>query len=372
MRVLVTGGGGFIGSYTVDRLVADGHTVTILDNFAPQVHPDGPPSYLNRAAHLIQGDVRERSAVESALVDIDAVVHCASAVGVAQSQYEIGHYTDVNLHGTGVLLESLIERRNTLKRLVVLTSMTEYGEGLYQQPSNGACLRVAIRNEQDVERYGWEPVAPYGGEVLVPVATPEDAELQATNVYALTKRYQEELALSVGAFYDFPVVCLRLFNVYGPRQSLSNPYTGVLAIFLSRLLAGESPLVYEDGGQTRDFVSVHDVVRAVILALTSPDAIGHVVNVGSGNAQRIGDCALRLAALLGRPDIKPQITNKFRRGDIRHCLGDLSKAQRLLGYRASVSWDDGLMELIDWARQSPAHDNVAKAQRELYDRGILR
>lgn len=247
MHVLVTGGAGFIGSYVVDRLLADGHDVTVLDNLTPQVHPRGTPSYLNAAADLITADLRDRQALARALVHADAVVHCASAVGVAQSQYEVGHYTDVNVRGTGLLLELLLDRRRALKRLIVLTSNTQYGEGLYRRPSTGALLRVPVRTEHEIERYGWEPVAPGDAEVLEAVSTPEDAALQASNVYALTKRYQEELTCSLGAFYQFPVVCLRLFNVYGPRQSLSNPYTGVLAIFLSRLLAGEAPLVYKDG-----------------------------------------------------------------------------------------------------------------------------
>ena len=372
MQTVVTGGAGFIGSYIVDRLVADGHRVTILDNLTPQVHPHGVPPYLNPSAELITGDVRDRDALKRALAHADAVVHCASAVGVAQSQYEIAHYMDVNVHGTGLLLELLMDRRQTLKRLVVFTSMTQYGEGMYRRPSTGAPLRVAIRSEPDVERYGWEPVAPDDHEVLESIPTPEDADLQASNVYALTKRYQEELTRSVGAFYQFPVVCLRLFNVYGPRQSLSNPYTGVLAIFLSRLLAGEAPLVYEDGRQTRDFVSVHDVVEAAVLALTSEAAIGQIVNIGSGEPRSIADCAVQLATLLGRPELEPTITGKFRRGDIRHCTADLTRARSLLGYQAGVSWKQGLTELIQWARQAPSEDFSEKAQRELYDRGIIK
>jgi dTDP-L-rhamnose 4-epimerase len=371
MHVLVTGGGGFIGSFLVDRLVADGHTVLVFDNFAPQVHANGRPSYLNPRADLIEGDVRDRAALRRATAHADAVVHCASAVGVAQSQYEVGHYTDVNVHGTGGLLETLIDRRQTLTRLVVLTSMTQYGEGLYRRPSTGDRVRVPIRTEQDVERFGWEPVAPDTREVLEAAPTPEDAAMQASNVYALTKRYQEELARSVGAFYGFPVVCLRLFNVYGPRQSLSNPYTGVLAIFLSRLLAGERPLVYEDGRQTRDFVSVHDVVGAIVLALTSPAAVGEIVNIGSGVPRRIADCAVSLAALLGRPEIAPEITGKFRRGDIRHCTADLARARALLGFEPRTTWEAGLTELIAWARQAPTEDRTGQAQRELLDRGIL-
>jgi dTDP-L-rhamnose 4-epimerase len=372
IRVVVTGGAGFIGSFVVDRLAADGHRVTIVDNLARQVHPDGPPAYLNPAARMITADLRDRAALRGALEEADAVVHCASAVGVGQSQYEVAHYTDVNVHGTGLLLELLLERRQTLQRLVVLTSMTEYGEGMYRRRSTAALLRVPIRSDDDVARHGWDPVAPDDGEVLDSVPTPEDAALQAANVYALTKRYQEELARSLGGFYNFPVVCLRLFNVYGPRQSLSNPYTGVLAIFLSRLLAGERPVVYEDGRQTRDFVSVHDVVDAIVLALESPAAVGQVLNIGSGVPQQIAGCAVRLAALLGRPGITPQVTGQFRRGDIRHCTADLTRARTCLGFVPRVSWEDGLAELIAWAKQAPSVDLTVRAQRELQERGIVR
>jgi dTDP-L-rhamnose 4-epimerase len=371
MHIVVTGGAGFIGSYVVDRLVADGHRVAILDSLTTQVHPHGAPAYLNPSAELIVGDIRDRDVLKRALVHADAVVHCASAVGVAQSQYEVAHYTDVNVHGTGLLLELLMDRRRSLKRLVVFTSMTQYGEGMYRRPSTGARLRVPIRSQPAVERFGWEPVAPDDQEVLEAVPTPEDADLQASNVYALTKRYQEELTRSLGSFYQFPVVCLRLFNVYGPRQSLSNPYTGVLAIFLSRLLAEQAPLVYEDGRQTRDFVSVHDVVEAAALALASEAAIGQIVNIGSGEPRSIADCARQLAHLLGRPGLEPTITGKFRRGDIRHCTADITRAGRLLGYRAGVSWEQGLAELIRWAQQAPTEDLTDQAQRELDDRGLL-
>src|SRR5262245_18123414 len=269
MHVLVTGGAGFIGSFVVDRLLAAGHSVRVLDNLDPQVHPEGRPSYLARDTELIVGDVRDRAGLERALDGVDAVVHAAAAVGVGQSLYKVEHYVDVNVRGTATVLDCLQERDRPLRKFLVFTSMTGYGEGLYRRPSDGRLLRVPIRSDDDIARHGWEPACPQTGEVLEPAPTPEDAALLARNVYALTKRWQEELALALGEVYGFPVVCLRLFNVYGPRQSLSNPYTGVLAIFLSRLLAGERPVVYEDGGQSRDFISVHDVADTAQQVLTS-------------------------------------------------------------------------------------------------------
>src|SRR5262249_52524360 len=252
-------------------------------------------------------------------------------------------------------------------------SMTGYGEGVYRRPSDGRLLRVGIRTEDDIARHGWEPVCPETGEALQPAPTPEDSALLARNVYALTKRWQEELALSLGGVYGFPVVCLRLFNVYGPRQSLSNPYTGVLAIFLSRLLAGKQPVVYEDGGQSRDFISVHDVADTALLALETDTADGVVMNLGSGELRRIGEIGRTLATLTEREDLQPRITGQFRRGDVRHCIADveLARARRRLSFRPRVGWEDGLRELLEWCRGAASSDHFVRAQSELETRGLL-
>ncbi len=371
MRVLVTGGAGFIGSFLVERLIGAGHEVRVLDCLDPQVHPAGPPAYLPPEAELLIADIRDRAQCEEALAGVEAVVHAAAAVGVAQSLYRVEHFVDVNVRGTATLLEALATRREPLRKLVVLTSMTGYGEGVYRRPSDGRLLRVNIRSEEQIRRYGWEPVCPETGEVLVPAPTPEDAALLARNVYALTKRYAEELALNLGEVYGIPVVCLRLFNVYGPRQSLSNPYTGVVAIFLSRLLGGARPVVYEDGGQTRDFISVHDVVDAILAALGSPTVDGQVLNVGSGIPRPIGELARLLARLVGREDLAPEVTGRFRRGDVRHCTADVSRARRLLGFAPRVPFEDGVAELVAWARSAPRADRFAQANRELRAHGLL-
>lgn len=371
MLVLVTGGAGFIGSFLVDRLLALGHQVRVLDNLDPQVHAEGPPAYLDPKADLLVGDVRDAQALAKALEDVDVVVHAAAAVGVAQSLYRVEHYVDVNVRGTAALLKRLAERRPPIRKLVMLTSMTAYGEGAYRRVTDGRLLRVGIRTEEGIRRWGWEPVCPATGGPLESVATSEEAELMARNVYALTKRYQEELALSLGSVYRFPVVCLRLFNVYGPRQSLGNPYTGVLAIFLSRLLAGQPPVVYEDGRQTRDFVSVHDVVDAILAAMDSPPADGAVLNIGSGVPRPIGEIARLLARMVGREDLQPQITGQFRTGDIRHCTADIDRAHRLLGFAPRVTWEEGLAELLAWARSAGSTDRFAQAERELRDRGLV-
>jgi dTDP-L-rhamnose 4-epimerase len=371
-HVLITGGAGFIGSFLADHFLAQGAAVRILDSLDPQVHPSGRPAYLAADAELRVGDVRDKAAVATALDGVDVVIHCAAAVGVAQSMYRVQHYIDTNPGGTAVLLEALIERKRPLQKLVVFTSMTGYGEGVYHRPSDGALLRVPTRTQEDIDRWGWDLVDRQTGERLEPAPTPEDATLLAQNVYALSKRYQEELALSLGAFYGFPTTCLRLFNVYGPRQSLANPYTGVLAIFLSRLLQGDSPVVYEDGRQSRDFVSVHDVVRATALAIATPGSDGQIFNVGTGIPRPVGEIATTLARLVGRPEIAPTITGQFRKGDIRHCIADGSRAKATLGFEPTTDWESSLREIIEWSSTAPRSDKFQQADSELRAFGLVR
>lgn len=371
LNVLITGGAGFIGSYIAEKFIEQGQDVTLFDNLDAQVHPNGVPAYLSPQANLCVGDIRSRADLMPLIANADIIIHCAAAVGVGQSTYQPHHYIDVNVRGIALLLEMISKRKKPLHKLVIPTSMTCYGEGVYRRLSDGALMRTGIRTIESIQRYGWEPVCPDTGDPLEPVATPETSILSAQNIYALSKRYQEEMALSLGSTYGFPVVCLRLFNVYGPRQSLSNPYTGVLAIFLSRLLADQSPVIYEDGGQTRDFISVHDVARAVVLAADSPDTSGQIINIGSGKARSISDCAASLATLLDRSSIKADISMQFRKGDIRHCFADTSKAYQLMGFSPEVTWEDGLSELISWAKNSPSTDRFSQATEELASYGLI-
>lgn len=370
-NILITGGAGFIGSFLTDYFLSSGHTVRILDNLDPQVHPHGAPAYLNNRAEFRQADIRDKQAVYDALEGIDVVIHAAAAVGVGQSMYRVQHYVDTNAGGTAVLFECLIDRKQTLKKLIVFTSMTGYGEGVYRRPSDGSLLRVAIRSQEDIARFGWDLADPATGEILEVYPTPEDSALLARNVYALAKRWQEDLALSLGEVYDIPTTCLRLFNVFGPRQSLSNPYTGVLAIFLSRLLNGERPVVYEDGRQSRDFVSVHDVVRAVDLAIQNPVTNGQVFNIGTGIAREVGEIASTLARLIGREDIEPNITGQFRKGDIRHCVADLTRSRSILGFEPQTKWEDALQEIIAWSETTEKVDNFQQVDQELRKHGLV-
>jgi dTDP-L-rhamnose 4-epimerase len=373
-HVLITGGAGFIGSHLADELLRAGHRVRALDNLSPQVHGAaggaGRPAYLNPDVELHVGDVRDPAAVRRALDGVDAVYHFAAAVGVGQSMYEIARYTDVNNVGTAVLLESLVGRGRAgpPARLVVASSMSLYGEGLYRD-ADGAPVADAERTREQLVAGEWE-ACDAQGRPLEPLPTPETKAPSLASVYALSKYDQERMCLMVGRAYGIPTVALRFFNVFGTRQALSNPYTGVLAIFASRYLNDRAPLIFEDGRQQRDFVSVYDVARACRLALDAPDAAGHVFNVGSGRRYTIREIAERMAGALGKGYVAPEITGKYRVGDIRHCVADVSKARALLGYEPQVRLEDGLVELAEWLEGQTASDRVAEASAELAARGL--
>jgi dTDP-L-rhamnose 4-epimerase len=367
--VLITGGAGFIGSHLADELLAAGARVRVLDNLSPQVHGEfaSRPAYLDREVELLIGDVRDVAAVHKALEGVDAVFHLAAAVGVGQSMYQIAHYTSVNNLGTAVLLNALIDR--PVERLIVASSMSIYGEGAYMG-SAGPVLDVADRQRSRLAQGDWA-VRDQSGEELTPMPTPEDKRIHASSVYALGKYDQERLCLLAGEAYGIPTVGLRFFNVYGPRQALSNPYTGVLAIFASRLLNAENPLIYEDGQQCRDFVNVRDVACACRLALEATDVTGDVLNIGSGRPITICEVASQLARTIGRDDIEPNISGRYRIGDIRHCFADISKAQGMLGFCPRVSFEEGLLELAEWLDGQMVVAENGRANQELCQRGLV-
>ncbi|HSU67492.1 MAG TPA: NAD-dependent epimerase/dehydratase family protein [Tepidisphaeraceae bacterium] len=367
-QVLITGGAGFIGSHLARELLQNGYRVRALDNLSPQVHGSSGarPEYLEGDVELIVGDVRDPKAVRTALRGVDAVYHFAAAVGVGQSMYEIARYTEINNLGTAVLLEALIER--PVERLIVASSMSIYGEGLYRT-SEGKIAAGMDRTLTQLRNHDWE-VRDQKGQPLTPAPTPETKQPSLSSVYALSKYDQERLCLMTGRAYSIPTVALRFFNVYGPHQALSNPYTGVLAIFASRLLNDHAPVIFEDGLQKRDFVNVKDVARACRLALEVPDAAGRVLNIGSGNSYTVQEIAQRMATVLGRNDVEPEITGKYRVGDIRHCYSDITQARRLLGYEPKVAFEDGLQELAEWLEGQAADDHVAQARAELDARGL--
>lgn len=371
MKVLVTGGAGFVGSHLVDALLAQGHEVRVLDALDPQVHGESRrrPAYLDPRAELLVGDVRDRSLVARALEDVEVVSHQAAAVGVGQSMYEIERYVSVNTLGAAVLLEEIVARRERIRRVAVASSMSIYGEGAYRD-GEGRLVHPELRDEADLKAQRFEPLGPDGKELL-PVATPEEKPLRPTSIYAITKRDHEEMFLAIGAAYGIPTVALRYFNIYGPRQALSNPYTGVMAIFSSRILNGNRPLIFEDGGQTRDFVHVSDIVQANLLALERDEAIGRVYNVGTGRPTSVRRVAEALAEQLGFAEA-PEVAGRYRAGDIRHCVADVTRARRELGYEPRMSLEEGMADLLAWLRTQRPRDRVADAARELEARGLTR
>lgn len=365
-RILITGGAGFVGSHLAARLLEEGYRVRVLDNLCEQVHgDDGWPAWLADDAERVRGDIRDAAAVQEALHEVDAVYHFAAAVGVGQSMYQITHYTDVNNRGTAVLLEALTKQ--PVKKLVVASSMSVYGEGCYQDADgNGYAPKERSSAALQARRFELEQ----DGHLLQPVPTPEDKTPAPSSVYALSKYDQERLGIIVGGAYRIPTTALRFFNIYGPHQALSNPYTGVLAIFSARLLNHNPPVIFEDGRQRRDFVSVHDVVQACRLALDAPEADGQVFNIGSGRNYSINEVAEKMATVLGRTSITPEVTGEYRVGDIRHCFADITKAKALLGYRPRIGLEDGLTELAEWLHTQQATDRVASMRGELSRRGL--
>lgn len=366
--VLVTGGAGFIGSHVVELLLEQGHPVRVFDSLVEQVHQGAGPQYVPADAEFVRGDVRDRDALAKALRGVDRVVHLAAEVGVAQSMYEVSRYVDANTGGTGVLLDIIANDKTDVGRIVVASSMSIYGEGSYQCAGHGL-IAPRLRPTSQMKARQWDPRCPGCGALLSPVPTAEDKALMPTSVYAISKMDQELLCLSVGAAYGAGVVALRFFNAYGPRQALSNPYTGAAAIFSGRLLNGRAPLAFEDGQQLRDFIHVRDVARATALALDSEPATGEAINVGVGSPRTIVQVAQLLARQLG-VDIDPEVTGKFRAGDIRHCWADPARAQKLLGFTAEITLEAGVAELVDWVSTQTADDRVDNAYAELGQRGL--
>lgn len=366
-RILITGGAGFIGSHLADELLREGYRVRVLDPLLPQVHGENAkrPAYLDPDVELLRGYVEDAELIHDALYGVDAVYHLAAKVGVGQSMYDINGYTTTNNAGTAVLLEALLKK--PIERLVVASSMSIYGEGLYRD-SNGALVPGPIRSIDQLKARDWEP-RDSAGHPLTPVATPETKEPNLASVYALSKFDQERMCLLVGRAYGIPTVALRFFNVYGPRQSLSNPYTGVLAIFASQLLNDNAPVVFEDGHQRRDFVNVRDIARACRLALEAPKAADQVFNIGSGRNFTILEIAERLSRILNK-DIPPEIAQRYRVGDIRHCFADITRAREVLGYQPQVTFEDGLSELAEWLEGQIVESRFDDARNELAARGL--
>ena len=369
-NVLVTGGAGFIGSHLVNALLEKGHKVRILDSLVEQVHGGDGPRHLNPNAEFIHADVCDAEVVRKALDGIDVVYHEAAEVGVGQSMYEIARYVKANDLGTAVVLEEIVKRRGQFKKLLVASSMSIYGEGAYRCDQCGD-ITASVRPIDRLLDRRWEMSCEICGSELKPVPTPEAKQLIPTSVYAISKQVQEQYCLVVGKAYDIPTTALRYFNVYGPGQALSNPYTGVCAIFSSRLLNDQPPLIFEDGLQSRDFVHISDIVQANLLALENESANYEVFNVGSGTSNTVKEVARLLSHGLGK-DIEPEMIGKYREGDIRHCFADISKARQMLGFQPQVTLSDGIPELLEWVQEQSAVDDVAAATATLSSYNLVR
>jgi dTDP-L-rhamnose 4-epimerase len=371
-KILITGGAGFIGSHLVDNLLSAGHDITVLDDLEPQVHGNSGqiPEYLAKNIHFIKGDIRNKQLVKETLKDIEVIYHLAAMVGIGQSMYQVDKYTDINMTGTARLLDILVNEPNSVKKLVVASSNTVYGEGSYKCEHCGT-VNPLLRTKSQLDNEDWELHCPICKKVVVPIPTTEEKPFYSTSIYALGKEVEEKQCLMIGKTYGIDTTALRFFLVYGSRQALSNPYTGVCAIFSNSLLNGNPPIIYEDGNQSRDFVHVKDICQALILSMEKKAAAYETFNVGTGQQITISQVAETLANHIN-PNIKPVVTNKYRPGDIRHCFPDISKIQKKLGFKPQIMFKEGIKEVIEWVKvQKSVEDKSKQANEELKKKGLL-
>lgn len=372
-KILVVGGAGFIGSHLIDELLKLNHEIVVYDSLEPQVHGNisKPPNYLAKDVDFIHADVLDKKKLLKTIEDIDVIYHLAAKVGVGQSMYQIDDYVDVNTLGTARLLDILVNEPNDVEKLIIASSMATYGEGGYICENCGK-VNPELRRIKQLKDANWELNCPNCQKRVNPIPTDEKKPQNCTSIYALTKKEQEKMCLLIGKTYGINTTALRFFNVYGSRQALSNPYTGVCAIFSTSLLCGNPPIIYEDGNQTRDFIHVKDISQSLVLSMEKPEAKNQVFNVGTGNPITIKQVAETLAKYIN-PKISPVITNKYRPGDVRHCFADISKISSKLGYKPKYSFDEGMKELIEWIKlhQGKVDDKSSVANEELNKRGLL-
>ena len=371
MKTLITGGAGFIGSHITDALLEKKHEVVVLDNLEPQVHESKKPGYMNPKAKFVLGDIRDEKVIDQVLDGVDVVFHEAASVGIGQSMYQVKKYVDVNSLGTAKLLQTITEKNFNVKKIIFASSVTVYGEGSYECSKCGV-VHPGMRDKQQLKNKQWNMTCPHCKGDLKPIPITEETPCDPKNVYAITKKNQEELCMGIGLSYGIPVTALRYFVGYGLRQNPSNPYTGVSVMFSTRIKNGKPPIIYEDGLQTRDFINVRDIVRANMLAMESKSADYEIFNVGTGQPTSILDLANKLIKLHGKEgSIKPTVTNEYRSSDVRHLFADMGKIKNKLGFEANVKIDNGLKELVEWLNEQKPVDRSDEAQKELKERGLI-
>lgn len=378
MKILITGGAGFIGSWLGESLLVAGHDVVVLDNLSGQIHGqndvgDDYPLPVE-GIRFIRGDVTKIEDWHKALDRVDVVIHLAAETGTAQSMYQIAHYNSVNSQGTALLFEAIADGDYPVKKVVLGSSRSVYGEGSYLCDCELAISTVFTPHPRTAEALvagAWEPVCPFCGNPAHVTATSENAKIHPASIYAATKYAQEDIVRIGCDALGISSVILRLQNVYGERQSLNNPYTGILSIFSTRIRHGLDLPVFEDGLESRDFVHVSDVVQALELAIFSDVPNGRVFNVGSGTATSVLDLTRALINKFGS-DVEPRITAEYRLGDIRHCYADLTRVANELDYNTSVSLDGGLDRFVNWVMSQPLPgDKLDEANDELRQRGLM-
>lgn len=370
-KILVTGGAGFIGSHIVDKFVNEGLDVVVLDNLYPQIHPEGKlPSYFNSKAAFIYGDCENPKDWEKALKDVDAVYHYAAAVGVGQSMYEVAHYVKTNSFGTSLFLDYLVNHKHHIKKVVIAASMSSYGEGAYICSEHGR-VRPGLRPDSQMEKHDWEPKCPFCNKELQMTATNENDFTEANSIYAISKKNQEDMILNICSTYEIPAIAFRYFNAYGPRQSISNPYNGVAAIFISQLKNETAPVIFEDGNQTRDFVSVFDIADINYQVLTDNRGDYQFFNVGTGAPIKVKDVAEIIAQKMGK-NIHPEITNNFRKKDVRHCFADMTKIKKILNWEPKIKFKDGIESVIEWSKSEKAVNLTPFATSKLKEKGLIK
>lgn len=375
MKILITGGAGFIGANLVTRLHGEGHTLRVLDTLSPQIHGVDPEqSSLRRQiegkCEFIHGDVCDRASIDRALAYCDAVVHLAAETGTGQSMYEVTRYCQNNVQGTAVLLEAIAARKGQFRKVVVASSRAVYGEGRYSL--GGSHVYPLKRREEDLVAGRFDPICPRTGEVMQLVSTDEDSRIQPNSIYGITKYTQEQMTLVNCRALGIPAVALRFQNVYGPGQSLSNPYTGILSIFSTRILHGQSIDIYEDGRESRDFVYIDDVVDSIVRSTLRDDVRDEVFGIGSGVPTSVLAVAQELCRQYGR-EVPLRITGAYRVGDIRHNFAAPEKARDLLGFEARTDFSTGIGQFARWVLTQPlAKDSYAESLEEMKRRGLYK